>query len=69
MMDRDRRLARLEASTRQDNAPWARIVWDPATGETLDEAKAREGLAGWNGNLIVHEIVDPPPRLETEIGR
>jgi hypothetical protein len=69
MMDRGRRLARLEASTAHDNAPWARIVWDPATGESLEEAMAREGLAGWNGNLIAHEIVDPPSRLQTEMRR
>jgi hypothetical protein len=43
------------------------MIWDPATGETLEEATAREVGADYTGNLIIREIVHPRPRPETEI--
>jgi hypothetical protein len=66
MRTRDR-LARLEAKTPQDLPSWCRMIWDPATGETLEEATAREVGADYTGNLIIREIVHPRPRPETEI--
>ncbi len=66
MRTRDR-LARLEAKTPQDLPSWRRMIWDSATGETLENAKAREVGADYTGNLIIREIVHPRPRPEPEI--
>ena len=66
MRTRDR-LARLEAKSPQDFQAWHRMIWDPATGETLEEAKTREVGADYTGNLIIREIVHPRPRPEPEI--
>ncbi|MCA6330187.1 MAG: hypothetical protein IM649_12845, partial [Phenylobacterium sp.] len=41
------RVARLEAKAPPvDDTPFRVLIWDPKA-ETLDEAKAREGLADW----------------------
>lgn len=68
MSDKQRRLARLEAAAHENWTPWKSIVWDPGTGESLAEAKARQLGPDWRGNTIVHRILTPKPRpdLETE---
>jgi len=69
MNDKERRLARLEAAAPEKWTPWKSIIWDPATGETLAEAKLRQLGPDWRGNTIVHEIVHPKPRPEGEAVR
>lgn len=69
MSDQQRRLARLEAAVPENWTPWKSIIWDPATGETLAEAKLRQLGPDWRGNTIVHEIVHPKPRPEGEAVR
>ena len=66
MRTRDR-LARLEAKSPLGYPVWCRVIWDPATGETLEEAKAREVGADYTGNLIIREILHPRLRPEPEI--
>lgn len=69
MNERRRRLARLEAASSDAWTPWGHVIWDPKTGETLEEAKLRQLGPGWQGNTIVREIVDPPPRSDMEARR
>jgi hypothetical protein len=66
MSDKQRRLASLEAASSDNWTPWAHVIWDPRTGETLAEAKVRQLGPDWRGNTIVHRIVDPKPRPEME---
>lgn len=55
------RVARLEAKTPPaDDKPFRVLIWDPEA-ETLDEAKARERLADWPGELMVVELVGVEP--------
>ncbi|MCA6333369.1 MAG: hypothetical protein IM664_02030, partial [Phenylobacterium sp.] len=49
MNDKERRLARLEAAAPENWTPWKSIIWDPATGETLAEAKLRQLGPDWRG--------------------
>ncbi|MCA3712713.1 MAG: hypothetical protein IM658_05485 [Phenylobacterium sp.] len=55
------RVARLEAKAPPvDDTPFRVLIWDPKA-ETLDEAKAREGLADWPGELMVVKLVGVEP--------
>ena len=55
------RVSRLEArSPPTDDTPFRVLISDPQT-ETLEEAKAREGLADWPGELMVVELVGVEP--------
>lgn len=62
MSNRQSRLARLEAASSGNWTPWRFIVWDPKTGETLEEAQLRQLGPNWRGNIVMHEVIDPPPR-------
>lgn len=55
------RVSRLEAmSPPTDDTPFRILITDPQA-ETLEEAKAREGLADWPGELMVVELVGVEP--------
>jgi hypothetical protein len=69
MNERHRRLARLEAASSDTWTPSGHVIWDPKTGETLEQAKLRQLGPDWQGNTIVHEIADPPPRSDMEARR
>ncbi len=69
MNETERRLARLEAASSDNWTPWGHVIWDPKTGEALEEAKLRQLGPDWQGNTIVHETVDPLPRSDMEAQR
>ena len=55
------RVSRLEARSPPTDDTLFRILITDPQAETLEEAKAREGLADWPGELMVVELVGVEP--------